>query len=300
MNFFTKLGDLIIRMVSFIGMLILALPKIPQLIRNVDTSDVKTRVNTDEIKDNITRIKTNIDNNFKETSSKEKLTLKRVEYSDTKPKNTDENSINKYTSEEKENTVLYLQIASAAFLVFSIIEIFNFIPLTIFIILGVLTIAFILYELYTKVKQMYPDDFNAYRDFFLMYISVGIILLIISGNSTLTMAFSFQYLPSISILLYAVIAVIAVFLIFRIRYARKYTYGIVMESGENTAHVKLEYDIRSNVKPDIYLVENTAGAVEGDIVKVKVEEKLLNTQGNKPTEIIEILPKININISPIS
>lgn len=281
-------------------MLILALPKIPQLIRNVDTSDVKTRVNTDEIKDNITRIKTNIDNNFKETSSKEKLTLKRVEYSDTKPKNTDENSINKYTSEEKENTVLYLQIASAAFLVFSIIEIFNFIPLTIFIILGVLTIAFILYELYTKVKQMYPDDFNAYRDFFLMYISVGIILLIISGNSTLTMAFSFQYLPSISILLYAVIAVIAVFLIFRIRYARKYTYGIVMESGENTAHVKLEYDIRSNVKPDIYLVENTAGAVEGDIVKVKVEEKLLNTQGNKPTEIIEILPKININISPIS
>ena len=62
-----------------------------------------------------------------------------------------------------------------------------------------------------------------------------------------------------------------------------------METGKNIAHVKIEYDIRSNVKPDLYLVENNQGAVDGDIVKVKVEEKLLNTQGNKPIEIIEVL-----------
>ena len=62
-----------------------------------------------------------------------------------------------------------------------------------------------------------------------------------------------------------------------------------MEAGEKTAHVKLEYDIRSNVKPDLYIVGNKSQAVVGDIVKVKVDEKLLNTQGNKPTEIIEVL-----------
>ncbi len=66
-----------------------------------------------------------------------------------------------------------------------------------------------------------------------------------------------------------------------------------METGKNTAHVKIEYDIRSNVKPNLYLIENNPGALEGDLVKVKVEEKLLNTQGNNPIGIIEVLDKKN-------
>jgi uncharacterized membrane protein len=56
--------------------------------------------------------------------------------------------------------------------------------------------------------------------------------------------------------------------------------------------VKVEYDIRSNVKPDIYLVENRSGAVTGDTVKLKIEEKIISTGGNKPLEIMAVYEKI--------
>lgn len=152
--------------------------------------------------------------------------------------------------------------------------------------------AFVLYVLFTRIKLMYPQDFNAYRDFFLMYLAVGVIISLVSGNSSLVMAFSFQALPSLSILIYAIIAVVIVFLIFRMRYYRNFTYGTVVEAGKNTAHVKVEYDIRSNVKPDLYLVENNVHATEGDTVKLKIEEKVLSTGGNKPLGIIEVISKV--------
>jgi uncharacterized membrane protein len=287
MNIFAKFGELILKLIDIIGMLILAIPKIPQLIMNINTDEIKDKMDSEEIKENVSKITNNINiSGFKEAYNNQKQAVQSTN------KREDSNPVyisGNFTSEEKESTVLHLQIAGAGFLVFSILEIFNFLSLTLFIILGGLTAAFIIYVLFTKVKLMYQEDFNAYRDFFLMYLAVGIILIIVSGNPSLTMAFTYQFFPSLSVLIYAVIAVVAVFLIFRIRYSRKFTYGIVMETGKNIAHVKIEYDIRSNVKPDLYLVENNQGAVDGDMVKVKVEEKLLNTQGNKPIEIIEVL-----------
>ena len=87
------------------------------------------------------------------------------------------------------------------------------------------TVAYILYILFSKIKLMFKADFNAYRDFFLMYIAVGIILVLVGTNPNFMMSFSFEFLPSLSILIFAVIAVIAVFLIFRIKYHRNFTYG---------------------------------------------------------------------------
>ena len=95
-----------------------------------------------------------------------------------------------------------------------LLEIFNFISLTLFIILGGLISIFTIYMLFTKIKLMYTEDFNAYRDFFLMYLAVGVILIIISSNPSLTMAFAFQFFPSLSVLIYAAILVVSVFLIF--------------------------------------------------------------------------------------
>ena len=136
---------------------------------------------------------------------------------------------------------------------------------------------------------MYSEDFSAYRDFFLMYIAAGIILVLISYNQDLVTAFSFSFLPSASILIFAVILVAAIFLIFRIRYHRNYTCGRVIEAGKKTAYVKVDYDIRSNVKPDIYLVENKVNAAEEDKVKLQIEEKLFSTGGNKPISIIKTI-----------
>ncbi|MGO9388085.1 MAG: DUF2101 family protein, partial [Methanobacterium sp.] len=272
MNIFAKFGELILKLIDFIGILIINIPKIPQLIMNINTKEIRDKMDSAEIKENVTKITTNMNiAGFKEAYNNQKQTIQPT----TKTVDPDAVYISgNFTSEEKEATILHLQIAGAGFLVFSILEIFNFISLTLFIILGGLISIFTIYMLFTKIKLMYTEDFNAYRDFFLMYLAVGVILIIISGNPSLTMAFSFQFFPSLSVLIYAAILVVSVFLIFRIRYSRKFTYGIVMETGKKTAHVKIEYDIRSNVKPNLYLVENNPGALEGELVKIKVEEKL--------------------------
>jgi uncharacterized membrane protein len=125
-----------------------------------------------------------------------------------------------------------------------------------------------------------------------MYILVGIVLVLVGTNSYFVMAFSFQFFPSLSILIFALVAVALVFLIFRIRYSRDFTFGKVVEAGENTAYVKVDYDIRSNVKPDLYIVDNLYGANIGDEVKLKVDDKILSGSGNKPVSIIAVMKKI--------
>lgn len=303
MGIFARFGDLIIKTVSFVGMLILSIPKIPEKLRN---SQIREKIDTETVKGNISRIKTEM-GSVKENYSGQKVAQSQVKsaenysggkmaQSQVKPaestehhKDSDFITISgKYTAEEKERAVLTLQIASAAFIVFSIFFVFNFLSTIIFLLLEIVTGAFVIYMLFNRVKKMYAQDFSAYRDFFLMYLAVGVIIALVSGNSSLVMAFSFQTLPSLSVLIYAIIAVVAVFLIFRIRYYRNYTFGTVLEAGKKTAHVKVEYDIRSNVKPDLYLVENNLEAEEGDIVKLKIEEKILSTGGNKPLGIMEV------------
>ena len=295
MGIFAKFGDFIIKLFSFVGMLILSIPKIPEKIRNINTSGIRDKIDTESVKGNISRIRSEV-GGVKDTYSRENYSRpEHVRTSGESGVHLEDPGVilisGTYTSEEKERTILILQIASAAFIVVSIFYVFNFLSLILFLILGGLIGAFVIYMLYNRVTKMYRRDFNAYRDFFLLYLAVGIVIVLVSSNPSLTMAFSFQSLPSLSVLIYAIIAVVAVFLIFRIKYHRNYTFGTVLEAGENTAHVKVEYDIRSNVKPDIYLVENRPGAVTGDTVKLKIEEKIISTGGNKPLEILEVYEK---------
>jgi uncharacterized membrane protein len=303
MSFFNKLGHYIIKLFSLTGMLILAIPKIPSKIRNINSDNIKERLDTENLKDNITRIRDDvgIDEKISRIRDDERISRltstansKETKVYGTSKKIHDEESDSgvlmikgAFTSEEKEKTILILQILSAAFVVISILSIFNFISYYIYIPLGAVIIGYILYLLYNKVKLMYSSDFPAYRDFFLMYVAVGIILAVVNTNSNFVMAFSFQLLPSLTVLIFAIVAVIAVFLIFRLRYYRNFTYGTVIESLKNTAYVKVEYDIRSNVKPDIYIVEDPYGASEGEIVKLKLEEKLMSISGNRPLSIME-------------
>lgn len=291
MNIFGKLGYYIVLTFNLVGMLILAIPKIPEKLRNFDSNDIKERIDTENLKGNISRIRDDVgfDEKLAQISNTENLTKtikktvnREVEDSDTEIAV----ETGTFTSEEKERTILILQLLSAAFVVVSILSIFHFVDSIIYIPIGAVMVGSILYLLYTRVKLMYSNDFPAYRDFFLMYIAVGIILVLLNTNSNFVMAFSFTLLPSLSVLIFAVVAVIAVFLIYRIRYYRNFTYGTVIEEGKNTAYVKVEYDIRSNVKPDIYIVENKVGAVEGEYVKLKLEEKLMSMSGNKPIKII--------------
>ena len=295
MDIFSKLGHYIIKLFSLIGTIILAIPKIPDKLRNFDSREIKERIDTDNIKENISRIRedTAIDEKISRITNSE--TYKRSGNSSTESEKDDSGIImigGAFTADEKERTVLFLQLLAALFIVLSILSIFNFISVLIYVPLGVVIIGYMIYLLYYRIKFMYKSDFNAYRDFFLMYIAVGIILFLVNNNSSLVMSFSFQLLPSLTVLIFAVVAVLAVFLIFRIRYYRNFTYGKVMEGGKNTAYVKVEYDIKSNVKPDIYIVENHVGAMEGETVKLQLEEKLLSMSGNRPISIIQSANRI--------
>lgn len=303
MNIFSILGHYVIKLFSLIGTVIMAIPKIPRLIRNFDSSEIKQHLDSENIKENISKIREETAINERiskireETAIDEKISKIRGSETSKHYESSDDDSGfimigGAFSAEEKERTVLILQLLSALFIVLSILSIFNFISAFIYIPLGIVIVGYIVYLLYNKIKLMYKSDFNAYRDFFLMYIAVGVILYVINFNTNLVMSFSFEVLPSLTVLIFALVGVIAVFLIFRVRYYRNFTYGTVLDSGKNTAHVKVDYDIRSNVKPDIYIVENHVGAVEGEQVKLQLEEKLMSMSGNRPINIIETANRI--------
>jgi len=297
---FSKLGDIILRFFSLLGAVILAIPKIPQKLSNINRERVKEKIDTENIKENVSKVKENlgIDEKTSKINSKETPSSKQTTYSNAHNtgKTSEKSDVilisTPFTSKEKEDTIFRLQLLSAGFLIISVLYLFNFFSLILYGILGILIAGYIIYILFNRVKVMYGPEFPAYRDFFLMYLVVGIILVLAGTNSNLVMAFSFSFFPSLTIFIFAIVAVALVYLIFRIRYHRDFTYGVVIETGERMAYVKVEYDIRSNVKPDIYVVENGYGAVDGDTVKLKTEQKILSNSGNKPVSVMETVNKI--------
>lgn len=302
---FRKLGEIILQFFSFVGALILAIPKIPQRLREIKIGRAKEKISEENLKEHVSKVRNNlgIDKNSNPSTDKQPE-LKSVETlpddnhhppHKTNSTKSDPDIIlisTPFTSKEKEDTIFRLQLLSAGFLILSVLFLFNFFSIIIYTILGILVGGYIVYLLYNRVKVMYGSEFPAYRDFFLMYLAVGIILVLVGTNTNLIMAFSFSFFPSLTILIFAVVAVAVVYLIFRIRYHRDFTYGVVIETGEKMAYVKVEYDIRSNVKPDIYVVENGYGAADGDTVKLKTEQKLFSNSGNKPISVMETVHKI--------
>jgi len=275
MKFLSKIGEFFMSLFDLIGAFVIRLTKIPEDIQkfNLDTNR-KSNSNQSTFKEIIVK---NID------THKDILTTNNISNSDALK------NYFTYSSKEKENLVLKLQLASGMFLVLAILNTFNYVQFYIFVILGLLLVAYLVYLLFTKIKVVYAHDFAAYRDFFLMYVAIGIIIVFISYTPSLMSVIYFEYLPTVSILFYTIILVMAVFVIFRLKYSRDYTFGIVLDSGSKTANVRVDYDICSNVKPDIYIVQNPVSAKDGDIVKITVEGKILSSSGNRPTTIKEIL-----------
>lgn len=325
MKIFSKFGDIIITLFSFTGAIVIGIIRLPTTIRELDLrktgpekiKETVQKIDTDEIGEKVSKITNKVDEKYSHYSNKSKSknddddddeTLSPIYAKElgsapdivmeSDDSDLDEGSIiiksSKFDSKEKENTVLRLQIASGAFLVASVLLVFHFIAFYIYVLLGILLSAFIYYTVYYKIKLMYPQDFKAYRDFFFLYVVVGIVLVFVGGNANITMAFPFQFFPSFSLLIFAVISVAAVFLLFRIRYHRNYTYGEIIEAGMNTSHVKVDYDIRSNVKPDMYIVENNGfNVLENEMVKLEIDGSIFNMKGNRPSKVIGKVERFN-------
>jgi len=243
MNIFAKFGELLIKTFNFIGMLILAIPKIPSILRNINTDNIKDKVNSESFKENVSKVKdTGLE--ISERGASKVSEMRNPQNSHSKDDTKEIHVYNtqysgKFTSKEKERTVFKLQLISIGFLLVSVLYLFNFLSFNIYCILAILLVIYMIYLLKYKVKLMYPVDFNAYRDFFSLYIVAGIVLVLVSSNPNFTMAFSFEFFPYLTILIFAALLSVAVFLIFRIRYHRNFTYGTVVETSDNTAYVKV-------------------------------------------------------------
>ncbi|UTB32818.1 MAG: DUF2101 family protein [Methanobacterium sp. ERen5] len=165
MNIFSAIGHYVIKLFSIIGTVIMAIPKIPRLIRNFDSSEIKQHLDSENIKENISKIR-------EEAALDERISKIRGSETSRHYDSSDDDDSGfimiggGFSAEEKERTVLILQILSALFIVLSILSIFNFISAIIYIPIGIVIVGYIIYLLYNKIKLMYKSDFNAYRDFF--------------------------------------------------------------------------------------------------------------------------------------
>ncbi len=101
MNIFAKFGELILKLIDFIGILIINIPKIPQLIMNINTKEIRDKMDSAEIKENVTKITTNMNiAGFKEAYNNQKQTIQPT----TKTVDSDAVYISgNFTSEEKES-----------------------------------------------------------------------------------------------------------------------------------------------------------------------------------------------------
>lgn len=86
------------------------------------------------------------------------------------------------------------------------------------------------------------------------------------------------------------IAIFGVVLVFRYLYKSKFTrdwtYGVVEEIKGELVKVDVHDDIRANVKPGKYWVESAEEVEVGDIVKVLVEERIF--RGSIPKRVLEV------------
>ncbi|WP_456395253.1 DUF2101 family protein [Thermococcus sp.] len=73
---------------------------------------------------------------------------------------------------------------------------------------------------------------------------------------------------------------------FRAKYGRDWTYGVVEEIKGDLVRVFVHDDIAANVKPGYYWVDKVGDLKEGRIVKLLVEERLM--KGAVPRKIMEV------------
>jgi uncharacterized membrane protein len=189
----------------------------------------------------------------------------------------------KKSIEMNDYTVFKLQLFSAFFLILTTLFIINSVSTRKYLFLGLVSIVLTFYILFTTVKKKFRD-FKAYRDFFLSYYLLAILLAAVKMKKPLV---SYGF-PLFHFAIIAVVGALAIYLYFNGKYSRDFTFGRVISKKGVDVEVKLNYDIRSNVKPQITFLRNSMHAKEGDVVKVRVKKEFLALRGSTPLEIMGV------------
>ncbi len=149
-------------------------------------------------------------------------------------------------------------------------------------------IGYLTYLTPTQLKPAFKRDYPAYRT--LVILSIIFSLAIVFSRKflmgRLVLIPKFPYPNLIPVILILGIFLVAIML-FRVKYGRDHTYGTVQKTKGDKAVVKIKYDLKSNVKNGIYLLETLEKVEQGDKVKVAVDRPLLGIRGSEPKTILE-------------
>jgi uncharacterized membrane protein len=184
---------------------------------------------------------------------------------------------------QNDYTIFKLQLLSALFLILTTLFIVNTVGGLKYIALGSVLLIAALFIIATTVHSDF-EDYPAYRDFFLSYFLLAIVLAAVKLKKPfIATGFPFMHFAAI-----AVVGAAVIYAYFNKKHARNFTYGKVISERGMDVDVKLNYDIRSNIKPQTVQLRNTANAREGDTVKVRVEKGTFSIRGSRPVEIIGV------------
>ncbi len=136
---------------------------------------------------------------------------------------------------------------------------------------------------FTQLRRAFPEDYPAYLSFSLLCLCLAWLLLTLRLWPPRLLA---EPYPSLLLPLALVLLSLLLYSLHRWRYGRDFTYGLVKEVRGGRAVVRVGYDLRSNVKPGVYLVESLVPVRKGERVKVSVERGLFGLRGSQPRFIL--------------
>lgn len=145
--------------------------------------------------------------------------------------------------------------------------------------------AYLFYLTATQLKHAFKRDYSAYRSFVIMCVAIAWVFVLVFRHSPIEFSIEAPHLAFIPPLA-AMGFVFVAFAVFRLKYGRNFTYGTVEEIRGKRAVVRISYDICSNVKSGLYVVESFAKIKRGDLVKISVERPMLGLRGAKVRAIL--------------
>ncbi len=175
--------------------------------------------------------------------------------------------------------ILLLFVVAVIYIALFHAEVIIFIPLLLVI------SAYLIYLAATQLKRAFGRDYPAYRSFVAMCVAIAWVFVLALRHSPIEFSLETIHLALIPPLA-AIVFVFLAFTGFRLKYGRNFTHGRVEEVQGRRAVVRVSYDICSNVKSGLYLVESFAKVKKGDRVKLSVERPMLGLRGAKVRAIL--------------
>lgn len=181
-----------------------------------------------------------------------------------------------------EYVVLKLQLSLILLFLLSVLYLL-FLPPPPFLVPMVLLTLYLLHLSLAELRRAFKKDYPAYLSFSLLGLSFAWLLLTLRlwPPRPLTEPYPSLLLPLALILLF-----LLSYTLHRWKYGRDFTHGVVEGVKGRKVLVRVGYDLRSNVKPGLYLVESLVPVRKGERVRVGVERGLFGMRGSTPRFVL--------------